>query len=185
LANDLLWESSPEPLGDYRSGRPGPSAAAAPEVSAVVDALRAAARPVIVAGQGVLYGEAWDELRELAELAAIPVATTLNGKSAFSENHRLALGTMGRSRPVTVDRFFDEADLILGIGTSFTRSEYLRPLPDEARLAQITNDVRGVGRSYDVSLVCLGDAKLTIRQIVEELHRRGPGDSVGERDSEV
>ena len=58
--------------------------------------LREARRPVIHAGQGVLYAEATDELIELAELLQAPVMTTLEGKSAFPEDHPLALGTGGR-----------------------------------------------------------------------------------------
>ena len=83
-------------------------------------ALLRACAPVIVAGQGVFYAQACDELRALAELLAIPVLTTLNGKSAFPEQHALALGTGGRSRPRSVDHFLAQADLVLGVGTSTT-----------------------------------------------------------------
>ena len=84
---------------------------------------------MILAGQGVLYAGATAELVRLAELTGTPVATTLNGKSAFPEDHPLALGTAARTRPATVDRFFAQADLVLGIGTSFTRSLYITPMP--------------------------------------------------------
>lgn len=181
LANDLLWEPAAQPLAGYEPVGPRLVAAPAEDVRAVADELHSASRPVIVAGQGVLYAEAWDELRELAELTATPVTTTLNGKSAFPENHPLALGTMGRSRPPTVDRFFAQADVVLGIGTSFTRSFYLQPLPASARLGQITNDPRAAGNSYDISFGCVGDAKLALRQIIDELRRHGPSELDRER----
>src|SRR5262249_61537323 len=63
------------------------------DVEAAARALLAARRPLIHAGQGVLYAEATQELRELAELLEAPVMTTLEGKSAFDEDHPLALGT--------------------------------------------------------------------------------------------
>ena len=81
----------------------------------------------------------------------MPVATTLNGKSAFPENHPLALGTAARTRPAMVDEFFGRADLILGIGTSLTRSLYITPLPDQATIGQIVNDPRRSGRAATTS----------------------------------
>ena len=57
--------------------------------------LIAAKPPMIIAGQGVLYAEACDELLALAELLDTPVMTTIDGKSAFPEDHALALG-LGR-----------------------------------------------------------------------------------------
>ena len=76
---------------------------AAVDVAAAV--LVAAERPVIYAGQGVHYAKAWPELRELAELLEAPVTTSLEGKSAFPENHPLSLGCGGRSIPKPVHDF--------------------------------------------------------------------------------
>jgi len=117
----------------------------------------------------------------LAELCAIPVATTMNGKSAFPENHPLALGAAGRTRPATVDEFLEGADVILGVGTSLTRSAYLRALPAGARIGQITDDARDAGRAYDVGFGAIGDAKLVLRQLVDELRASHP-DAGRERD---
>ena len=86
------------------------------DVALLAEALRGASNPIIVAGQGIHYAQAWAELRELAELVQIPVMTTQNGKSAFPENHSLALGAGGASRPDTVVHFIDKADLIVGLG---------------------------------------------------------------------
>src|SRR5207244_3305407 len=116
-----------------------------------------------------LYAEATDELVLLAERTRTPVATTLNGKSAFPENHPLALGTAGRTRPEAVDRFFERADLILGVGTSFTRSHYITPMPANATLGQIVNDSRDLGRGYEIAFACVGDARLVLRQLLEAL----------------
>ena len=129
--------------------------------------LAGATSPVILAGQGVLYGGATAELVELAERTGTPVATTLNGKSAFPENHPLSLGTAARTRPAAVDRFFEQADLILGVGTSFTRSLYITPLPSGATLGQIVDDPRDLGCGYPIDFGCVGDVRLVLRQLLE------------------
>ena len=73
---------------------------------------------MILAGQGVLYAEASDELVRLAELLQSPVMTTVDGKSAFPEDHALALGSGGNGFTGHGAHFlYSRADLILGIGT--------------------------------------------------------------------
>ncbi len=91
--------------------------------------LLAAKRPVLYAGQGVHWAKAWGELKQLAELLAIPVCTILQGKSAFPETHPLALGSGGLAYPATVHHFLKEADLILGIGCSFTTTNFGVTMP--------------------------------------------------------
>ena len=122
---DLMTEEVPEPL-DYVPAlrtRVGPDPVAVSEVARV---LVAAERPVIYAGQGVHYAKAWEGLRALAELLECPVTTSLEGKSAFPENHALSLGSGGRSVPKAVRQFLDEADVIFGIGCSFSHDELRR-----------------------------------------------------------
>ncbi len=175
VANDVLNGPAGEADWDVQTAQPRLTQASADDVAETARALLAAAHPVILAGQGVLYAGATAELVRLAELTGTPVATTLNGKSAFPENHPLALGTAGRTRPATVDRFFEQADLVLGIGTSFTRSLYITPLPSGATLGQITDDRRDLATGYDIAFGCVGDARLVLLQLL---------DAVGEARSE-
>jgi acetolactate synthase-1/2/3 large subunit len=167
VANDVLNGAAGDADWDVAAPLPLRSQADPSDVEQTTRALLAASDPVILAGQGILYAEATEELILLAERVRAPVATTLNGKSAFPENHPLALGTAGRTRPATVDRFFERADLILGIGTSFTRSLYITPLPAHATLGQIVDDPRDLGRGYGIEFGCVGDAKLVLRQLLE------------------
>jgi thiamine pyrophosphate-dependent acetolactate synthase large subunit-like protein len=140
------------------------------DIREVVDALIAAREPVIVAGQGVLYGKAWDELKELAELLQVPVMSTLNGKSAFPENHPLALGAAnGLSRPDTVEYFLRKADFILGIGTSFTISKFIAAIPSGKTIAQITVDESDISKDYPTSYGVIGDAKSVLRGVIERV----------------
>ena len=110
---------------------------AAPDARDVDDAARLlmeAACPVILAGQGVLYAEASDELVRLAELLQSPVMTTVDGKSAFPEDHALALGSGGNSFTGQGAHFlYAKADLILGIGTGLNRHPLTTPPLPTAR----------------------------------------------------
>ena len=67
--------------------------------------------------------KAWEELKSLAETWNIPVTTSIEGKSAFPEDHPLSLGSGGRANPRPVKRYLEEADVIFGIGCSFARSK--------------------------------------------------------------
>ena len=74
-------------------------------VTMAADILVTAERPVVWAGQGVHYAKAWPQLQHLAELLAVPVATSLGGKSAFPEDHPLSLGAGGNPlRPIPIYR---------------------------------------------------------------------------------
>jgi acetolactate synthase I/II/III large subunit len=174
VANDVLYAPATDDL-DWEVGYPGlrRSQADPSNVDETATILAAASSPVILAGQGVLYADATPELVALAEALEIPVATTLNGKSAFPEDHPLSLGAAARTRPATVDRFLERADVILGVGTSFSRSLYITPMPPTARLGQIVSDPRDLATGYDVSFGCVGDAKLVLRQLVASV--RGGG----------
>ena len=101
-----------------------------------------------------------------ATLTQTPVMTTLNGKSAFPESHPLALGAGGASRPKMVRHFLDKADFVLGIGTRFTRSFYITPVPDDKVMAQITHDSGDIGKDYQIVYGAVGDAKLVLQQMI-------------------
>ena len=169
-----------EPVTPFKSG-------ASPEdVRDTVKALLAASSPIINAGQGVLYAEATDELVEFAELTSVPVMTTLAGKSAFPENHRLALGTGASSGTLMCARFLEKTDFVLGLGTSFTLSSFNAPMPAGVTLAHSTNCAEDVNKDYAVSYGAIGDAKLVLRQMIEEaksqLGEHGRGDVHGVAD---
>jgi len=179
IANDVLNDNAGEADWAVRTTLPRLTQASSADVAETASRLLEASNPVILAGQGVLYARASAELVALAERTGIPVATTLNGKSAFPENHPLSLGTAARTRPATVDWSFERADLILGIGTSFTRSLYITPMPTQATLGQIVDDPRDFASGYEVDFGCIGDARLVLTQLLECLE----GSSVRRRDA--
>jgi acetolactate synthase-1/2/3 large subunit len=144
------------------------------DIAAAARALVEARRPVIHAGQGVMYAEACDELRELAELLDAPVMTTLEGKSAFDESHPLALGTGSSVMSRPVYQFLKDADLVFGIGCSFTRHGMATNIPAGKTIVHATNDERDLNKNYAADHPILGDAKLVLRQLIEAIADLGP-----------
>jgi acetolactate synthase-1/2/3 large subunit len=132
------------------------------DVAEVARVLLAAERPLIYAGQGVHYAEAWDELRRLAELLEAPVTTSLEGKSAFPETHPLSLGSGGRSMPAPVFQHLQNADVIFGIGCSFSRTAYGLQFPRGKRYIHSTVDHKDLNKDVPASNALIGDAKLVL-----------------------
>ena len=183
LPGDVAHAEVPADIEEYQPSRSYKSYAANEDVRDIVTALLKAEAPVINAGQGTLYAEATDELIEFAELVNVPVMTTLAGKSAYPEDHHLALGTGGNTGTLMVDRFLQNTDFVLGIGTSFAISNFTAPMPPEATKAQITNTAEDINRDYRVEYGAVGDAKLVLQQLIEEaksqLGEHGRGDVHG------
>ncbi|HZU17825.1 MAG TPA: thiamine pyrophosphate-requiring protein [Candidatus Dormibacteraeota bacterium] len=168
---DVFEEELPEPL-DYR---PVPRARTAPDPAAVDEvaaALVAAERPVLYAGQGVHYARAWGPLRELAELLEAPVTTSLQGKSAFPEHHPLALGSGGRAVPGPVHEFLRDADLIFGIGCSFTTTAYGVAIPRGKTIVHATLDPADLSKDVPVEHALLGDARLVLEALLAAIRER-------------
>ncbi|MFZ5708510.1 MAG: 3D-(3,5/4)-trihydroxycyclohexane-1,2-dione acylhydrolase (decyclizing) [Pseudomonadota bacterium] len=96
--------------------RPEPDAG---ELAEAVAALKAARAPVIVAGGGVIYSDAEDDLRAFAERHAIPVVETQGGKSALAHDHALNFGPVGVTGASSANIVCEAADLVIGVGTRF------------------------------------------------------------------
>ena len=183
MPGDVMAAEVPADSVNYIPVQRRTSSAASEDVRDLVSALLKASDPIINAGQGVMYAEATPELVEFAELTNIPVMTTLAGKSGFPENHRLALGTGGISRTLMVHRFLQSTDFVLGVGTSFTSSVFTAAMPRHIPLAQVTNCAEDLNKDYEIALGAIGDAKVVLRQMIEEAKRQlgeqGRGDVNG------
>ena len=168
---DVFPEEAPEPLAYQPTfhARSGPDPQA---VAKAAEVLVAAVRPVIYAGQGIHYAQAWDRLRELAELLEAPVVTSLSGKSAFPETHPLSAGSGGRSIPKTVFHFLQNADLIFGIGCSFTTSNFAVPMPKGKTIVHATLDPTDLNKNVIAQQGLVGDAGLTLDALVAEVRDR-------------
>ena len=157
----------------YRPVKATSAGANVRDVEAAARALREARRPVIHAGQGVLYAQAWEDLIELAELLEAPVMVTLEGKSAFPEDHPLALGTGGVVVTGPILHYLREADLVFGIGCSLTRHPMATGIPAGKTIIHATNDERDLHKSYPADYPLLGDAKAVLRQFIEAVKSQG------------
>ncbi len=151
----------------WRSG-PDPD-----DVKTAVKALLAARDPLLYVGEGVLYADATSELRQLAELAQVPVLTTLKAKGAFPENHPLSVGVRGS----LAEHFLRKADVLFSVGSSLFPNRFSHAIPDAdtKTIIQCTVDTLDINRSYETRYAVIGDAKLTLRALVDELSVRTGG----------
>jgi acetolactate synthase-1/2/3 large subunit len=171
---DVLAEDIPDEI-DYT---PAPRTRSGPDPRDVETAARVlveAERPVIYAGQGVHYAKGWDALRELAELLEAPVTTSLQGKSAFPENHPLSLGSGGRAVPEPVYHFLQNADVIFGIGCSFATTSYGIAMPRGKTMIHATLDPTDLNKDVPADHILVGDARLTLEALVAAVKDRLQG----------
>jgi acetolactate synthase I/II/III large subunit len=152
--------------------RPG---GAAEGIADAVRLLRSASAPAVFAGNGAVLSEAAPELRAIAELLAMPVATTLMGKGIFPEDHPLACGMSGIWGTRVANETMRGADVILAIGTAFGEADCSSWRPEHTfaipptRLIQIDIDPQEIGKIYPVVVGIVGDAKTVLGQLAEAL----------------
>ncbi|MET1115277.1 MAG: thiamine pyrophosphate-binding protein [Comamonas sp.] len=153
---------------------PPASGADAQAVAQAAAALRAARRPVIVAGNGVRLSAAYEALQGFAERSGLPVVTTPSGKGVLAETHGLALGVFGTFGTDGANACVAEADLVLVVGSKLTASDTVRenPLlldPERQVFVQIDVETRNASWTFPAEHVLLGDAGAVLDQLGEAL----------------
>ncbi|HZS02647.1 MAG TPA: thiamine pyrophosphate-binding protein [Chloroflexota bacterium] len=160
---DLVIE---EQFAQYPAFRPEPE----PErVRQAARVLREARRPIIVAGGGVAASGAAAEVVALAEKLSIPVATSMNGKGTIPDDHPLAVGVVGVYSRRCANQAVAEADLVFFIGSpagSHVTNNWKIP-PAGTRVMQLDIEPTELGRGYPLAVGLLGDAKVTLRRLIE------------------
>jgi acetolactate synthase-1/2/3 large subunit len=169
IPTDVAREEFDDAKFQYTPVKPMRSMGDPADVKAFAKLLIGAKRPVIYAGAGVLYAEAGPKLVQLAELLACPVGVTLTGKSAFPENHPLYLGAGASTTTKMLYDFLNRADVVAGIGTSFTKSNFVTPVPAGKVMLQITNDSRDINKDYTIEQGIVGDVGLVLDQLLVEV----------------
>jgi acetolactate synthase I/II/III large subunit len=158
--------------GSRRSG------ASPDQVSAVLDMLKAAKRPVLFIGHGVTLSEASGELTRLATTLKLPVISSPNGMGCLDMAHALSLGFIGRNGAYPANQAGRHADLVLAIGARFDDRSASSWIPGyswnfpHAKLVQVDVDGDELGRNYPPDLGILADARTFLRQLLAELERR-------------
>ena len=143
------------------------------DIQEAAELLAKANEPYIVAGMGVLQSQASDELIELAETLSAPVGTTLNGKSAFPENHPLSVGIGGYPRAAMSTpqalHFTQKADVVLAVGNSFMASSSQGTIPESVKLIHINVDPTDSNKFRQPDVVLIGDAKLVLKDLLRAI----------------
>jgi acetolactate synthase I/II/III large subunit len=180
LPMDVQAESAevviPDPERREARGRVRP---ASDDVERAADLLRAAERPVIVAGGGAVLSEAWAEVTALAERLGAPVVTTWNGKGAIDETHDLAGLTIGDTASTCGNALASNADVLLSVGNRFTdwsASSYRKGVTfaiPPSKLIQLDIDPREIGKNYPTEVALVGDARAGLTDLLAALGSGG------------
>jgi acetolactate synthase-1/2/3 large subunit len=151
------WKSAPDPA----------------DVRLAVEMLLGARDPLIYAGEGVIYAGGSAELKALAEQVNAPVVTTLKAKGAFPEDHPLFVGVRGEQ----VAHYLNKADVILAVGSSLSPGRFSHAIPDAARKSIILCNVDElhINKMYPTAHAVIGDARLTLQALCQELAARPSG----------
>ncbi len=160
-------------------GAPARPAADHGSIAAAAEALAGAERPLLVAGGGTVASGAFAPLRELSELLAVPVLTSLAGRGSIPDDHPLSAGGLGAHRNRLSRRLLAEADVVVGLGCRFEEMETnwrpgSVPAPD-ACYVQVDIEPAEIGRSVPARIGVVGDVCTVLEQLLAELRERGAG----------
>ncbi|MGB4644036.1 MAG: biosynthetic-type acetolactate synthase large subunit [Dethiobacteria bacterium] len=144
------------------------------KISEAAAAITGARRPVICAGGGAISSGSSEVLRQLAELCAIPVTTTLMGKGVFPENHPLSLGMLGMHGTKYANYAVNECDLLITIGARFSDRVTVRAdaFAPKARIIHIDIDPAEIGKNVRVDIPIVGDVKRVLEQLCQVVQAR-------------
>lgn len=139
------------------------------QIRSLLTLIRQSSQPLLYVGGGAVLSEARNELISLAEKFEIPVTTTLMGKGAFHENHRLYLGMLGMHGTAYANFAVSECDLLIAIGARFDDrvTGKLEDFASQAQIVQIDIDPHEVGKNKIPHLAILGDIKKVLRELLK------------------
>jgi acetolactate synthase-1/2/3 large subunit len=141
------------------------------QVRRASDLINKAQRPVIIGGRGVILSGAYDEFRELAEKAQIPVVTTLLGIGCFPETHVLSFGWMGMHGMAYANSAVNDADVIIAIGMRFDdrATGIVSAFAPKAKIIHIDIDPAEIGKNVRVDVPIVGDIKNILKVLNPEI----------------
>jgi len=130
-----------------------------------------AKKPVILAGHGVIISRAFDELKDLAEKAEIPVITTLLGLSSFPETHVLSVGMPGMHGVAYASLAIDESDLLISLGARFDDrvTGRISSFAPNAKIIHIDIDPAVIGQNVKTLVPIVGDVRRVLRALNKQV----------------
>lgn len=130
-----------------------------------------AKKPVILAGHGVIISRAFDELKELAEKAEIPVITTLLGLSSFPETHVLSVGMPGMHGVAYASLAIDESDLLISLGARFDDrvTGRISSFAPKAKIIHVDIDPAVIGQNVKTLVPIVGDVRRVLRSLNKQV----------------
>jgi acetolactate synthase-1/2/3 large subunit len=149
------------------------------KIKAAVELILTAKHPVLLVGGGVMAAEAFEELKEFAELLGAAVITTMMGKSAFPEDHQLYAWHTGSKGTTCGLKLSASADVLIALGCRFadeTSSSYKQGVSfaiPPTKLIHVDIDPNEIGKNYPVAVGIVGDAKSVLTDLIEGLKERG------------
>jgi len=165
-----LYDETADPYLPVKGWKSAPN----PEdVAKAIELLLSAQKPLIYAGEGVIYAGASAELTSFAELANTPVISTLKAKGAFPENNPLFVGVRGDQ----VDEYLAKSDLILAVGSSLSPGRFSHGIPNAVNktIIHCTVDELHVNKSYPTAVALIGDARFALQALEKELSDKTSG----------
>ncbi len=166
---DVATQEVPEAAMNYQPPKQLLQSPTGGDVKEAVNLLLNAKKPVIWSGMGVLFSQATEELRELAELTEIPVYCTMPGKSSFDDRHPLALGAGSSATTLPARTWLQESDVLFAVGSSMTRTGYGQPIPDGKVIIHNVGSIEDINKDFSADVGLPGDAKLTLQAMIEEV----------------
>lgn len=175
VPENVLVESTTVSLPPVRAVLPAHRASADPEtIAAVAASLKRAERPAMLVGGGVHASQAYEELAQLAEAAAVPIGTTIHGKGTYPETAPWSLGVVGANggRPYAND-YLASADFVLLVGTraNATDTNSYRSPPRSTTVAQLDIAPDRAARNYPGGTAVVADAKSALAALVAAVGR--------------
>ena len=147
----------------------------AKQIKEAAKMMNKAEKPIIYAGGGIIKSQAWDELKELAELVQVPVTTTLMGKGAFPDEHPLSLRMLGMHGTRYANYAIMDSDLILAVGVRFDDrvTGKVSTFAPHAKIIHIDIDPAEIGKNVAVDVPIVGDLKVVLGDLVTAVKKIG------------